>query len=180
MAPDIQRELITYLAEMYAIEQSGLDLLTEAIELARDEQIAALYRAHCLQTEGHVRSIIERLEAHGSHPSAVEAATVREADRVRIASATAESRPTSMAISTYAFESLEIAAYHLLRGVAKRAGDHDTIATVDRILDEEEEAAEMMAGTLDRVLEVALGESPQSPVSRMGTDPIDRRRRSSR
>lgn len=178
MATDIQRELITYLTEIYAIEQHDLEVLSEAVRLAGDEQIAQIYRTHCLQTEEHVRSIAERLQAHGiDGPPIDHAAAGPEIFGSRLATDAGRS-PARLAMATYALESLEIAAYHLLRGVAERAGDHDTTELVDRILEEEEAAAEIMASTFDRVLEVSLGEAPRSPVSRPRADPIDRRRRS--
>lgn len=179
MATHIKRELITYLTEIYAIEQQGVELLTEAIKLAGDEQVAEIYRAHCLQAKGHARSIAERLQAHGRESMSMNDTTsALEGLGIRIAPDAVGGSPARLAMTTYALESLEIAAYHLLRGVAERAGDRDTIATVDRILEEEEEAAEIMASTFDRVLEVSLGEPPRSPVSRPRADPIDRRRRS--
>jgi ferritin-like metal-binding protein YciE len=176
MATDIKRELITCLTEIHAIEQQGLELLTGAVDLTGDEQIAEIYRTHCLQTDGHARSIAERLHAHGSSPINDTAAGL-EFLGLRVAPDGGGS-PARLAMTTYALESLEIAAYHLLRGIAERAGDHDTTALVDSILEEEEAAAEIMASTFDRVLEVSLGESPRSPVSRPRADPINRRRRS--
>lgn len=178
MPTDIKRELITYLTEIYAIEQRGLELLTQAIEVVGDEQIAEIYRAHCLQTEEHMRSIAERLQDHGADMVSIKDTTpYLDVLGFGIASDAVAGSPARLAMTTYALESLEIAAYHLLRGVAERAGDHDTIAAVDRILEEEEEAAEIMTSTFDRSLEVSLGEAPRSPVSRPRADPIDRRRR---
>jgi Domain of unknown function (DUF892) len=64
----------------------------------------------------------------------------------------------------YAFENLEIANYGILRRLAERAGDTETVAVVDRILEQEEAAAELVRGTFDRVVELALGEAPRSPL----------------
>lgn len=179
MATDIERELITWLTDTHAIERLGMTLLIEAVRSAGDERIAEIYRAHCLQTEGHASDIVERLEAHGGHPLSMDDTTSGVEDLgIRITPQAAGVSPARLAMATYAFESLEIAAYHLLRGVAERAGDTDTVVTVDRILEEEEEAAEILASTFDRVLEVTLGEPPRSPVSRPRADPIGRRRRS--
>lgn len=179
MATDIKRELSTYLTQIYTIERQDVELLTEAIKLAGDDQIAEIYRAHCLQSEDHARSIAERLQANGTTSTATEnPPSELEILGIRIAPDAVGGSPAGLAMATYAFENLEIAAYHLLRGIAERAGDHDTLAAVDRILEEEEEAAEIMASTFDRVLEVSLGEPPRSPVSRPRADPIDRRRRS--
>jgi ferritin-like metal-binding protein YciE len=64
--------------------------------------------------------------------------------------------PAKLAGFAYAFEHLEIAAYELLRRVAERAGDQETVAIADRILAEERQAAERIAGTWDAAIEVAL------------------------
>jgi Domain of unknown function (DUF892) len=64
----------------------------------------------------------------------------------------------------FAFENLEVATYRVLRGLAKRAGDSETLAIADRILEQEEAAAELIAGTFDRVLEVTLGEETSAEV----------------
>ena len=111
MATDITRELITYLTEIYAIEQQGLALLAQAVNLAGDEQIAEIYRTHCLQSEEHARSIAERLQAHGRDSSPMNDTTAElEFLGVRIAP-DGEGSPARLAIITYALESLEIAAY---------------------------------------------------------------------
>jgi hypothetical protein len=64
----------------------------------------------------------------------------------------------------YAFENLEIASYGIIRRLADRAGDTETVAVVDRILEEEEAAAELVRGSFDRVVEVTLGEPTTSPL----------------
>ncbi len=69
----------------------------------------------------------------------------------------ASDTPARPAVTAYAFENLEIATYHLLRGVAQRAGDQDTVAIAERILEREEATAELLASKFDRVIEVSLG-----------------------
>ena len=56
-----------------------------------------------------------------------------------------------MAIQAYAFEHLEIASYRMLRQVAERAGDHETVLAADRILGQEHAAAERLSDLLERV-----------------------------
>jgi ferritin-like metal-binding protein YciE len=76
-----------------------------------------------------------------------------------------------LATTAFAFENFEVASYRILRHVAERAEDQETVSVVDRILEQEEAAAELVAGTLDRALEVALGdpaESPLIPVTPLG------------
>jgi len=64
----------------------------------------------------------------------------------------------------------------VLHSLAERAGDGETVSVVERILEQEEAAAELVAGTFDRALEITLGEpaeSPLTPVTPLGK-PSDR------
>ena len=78
--------------------------------------------------------------------------------------------PVKLATAAFAFESLEVASYRFLRGLAERVGDNETVAVVERILEQEEAAVELVAGTFDRALELTLGEPPTSPL--IGVTPI--------
>ena len=53
--------------------------------------------------------------------------------------------PAKLAGFSYAVENLEIAAYELLRRVAERAGDQETVALAEGILAEERSAAQQVA-----------------------------------
>jgi hypothetical protein len=57
-----------------------------------------------------------------------------------------------------------------LHSLAERAGDEKTAAVVERILEQEEAAAELVAGTFDRALDHTLGEPPTSRLP--GVTPI--------
>ncbi len=123
MSEHLNRELIVYLADVQAMERQALQLLDNCIGNPGDESIARIYRTHRRQTELHARDIAGRLEAHGkggSLPSDI-AAWLRGPEIERSAGSVADT-PAKLAVMAYAFENLEIAAYHLLRGVARRAG----------------------------------------------------------
>ena len=64
--------------------------------------------------------------------------------------------PGKLAAFAYAFEHLEIAGYELLKRVAQRAGDHETVALADRILADERGAADKIAAHFDHATEAAL------------------------
>lgn len=66
---------------------------------------------------------------------------------------------TQLAISAYALENVEIALYHLLAGICEHHGDRETAGVVAAILEEEEQAAELLASTFDRALAVTLRET---------------------
>ncbi len=166
MPADIKHELIAHLATAQAIERQSLGLMRTAIECSGDEQIAAIYRAHREETEDHVRCLAERAAACGGAGSTAGGVDSRLAAlEIRFASPASSA---TLAAAAYALENLEIAAYHLLLGIAERAGDHQTVALAGRILEQEEAAAEVVASTFDRALEVSMGERPRSPVSHFG------------
>jgi ferritin-like metal-binding protein YciE len=66
--------------------------------------------------------------------------------------------PAKLAGFAYAFEHLEIAAYELLRRVAQHAGDADTEAVAQRILEQERSAAEQLFSLLGEALDASLNE----------------------
>jgi ferritin-like metal-binding protein YciE len=55
-------------------------------------------------------------------------------------------------------ENLEVAAYEMLRRVAERAGDTETVAVAERILAEERQAAERVHSLFDEAVDVTLSE----------------------
>ena len=58
----------------------------------------------------------------------------------------------------FAFEHLEIAAYELLRRIAERASDAETVAVAQSILVEERAAADEVSELWDHVLDAELTE----------------------
>ncbi len=173
MAADIKHELIAHLTTAQAIERQGMGLMRAAIELSGDEQIAGIYRAHWEESEDHERCLADRLaQCGGTGQAADDPGGELAALEIRFPS---PASPATLAAAAYAFENLEIAAYQLLRTIAQRAGDQETLAVADRILEQEEAAAELVAGTFDRALEVSIGERPRSPVSDFGAVGVGRR-----
>jgi len=55
-----------------------------------------------------------------------------------------------LAITAYTLENLEIGVYHALRGLARRLHDHGTEVVAQQILEQEEDAAELVASRIDR------------------------------
>jgi ferritin-like metal-binding protein YciE len=64
--------------------------------------------------------------------------------------------PVKLAGFAYAFEALEAGAYELLARTARRAGDQQTVALAERIVGDENAAAEQIAGTWDAAVDAAL------------------------
>jgi ferritin-like metal-binding protein YciE len=150
--PDLDGALIEYLSDAHALEQMGLRVLEECCRLDPDEMTADIYRAHHQQTLGHLRLIDERLSAHHASPPASSEAGVRVAALRVEFTPDASCTPAELAISAYTLENLEIGVYHALRGIARRVHDHETEVIAQQILEQEEDAAELLASRIDRAL----------------------------
>ena len=177
MAETVQEQLVKYLTEAHAMEEQSVELLDKGAGIAGDEGIARIYRAHHMQSQEHKEHILKRLQAHGESPSKVlDVAMKAGALGVGGVALAAPDTPVKLAAAAFAYENLEVASYRVLRSLAERAGDTETVSVVDRILEQEEAAVELVAGTFDRALDVTLGEpavSPLTPVTPIGK-PSDR------
>jgi ferritin-like metal-binding protein YciE len=152
LSQDLDSALIEYLTDARALEQLGLRVLEEGCRLDPDEVTVDIYRAHHQQTRGHLRLIDERLSAHHVSPPASGEAAVRVAALQIEFSPEASCTPAELAISAYTLENLEIGVYHALRGLARRLHDHETEVIAQQILEQEEDAAELVASRIDRSL----------------------------
>jgi ferritin-like metal-binding protein YciE len=146
------------------MEKQALRLLAKGAEIAATAEISEIYRDHLLQTQEHARAIEGLLEAQGETPSKLKDAGM-EASGIGLAAIVNASADSSirLATSTYAFENLEIAAYQLLIRMARRAGLVEAAEVLSRILEEEEAAAELIAGTFEQTIDFALGDPSGSP-----------------
>lgn len=167
-----EEQLVKHLVNAHALEKQSKLLLERGASIAGDEEIARIYRAHKIQTAEHERYVAERLEAFGTSPSKTrDLAMQAGAAAIGLTAQAAPDTPLTLAVTAFAFENLEVATYKLLHGLAKRVNDSETVSVVERILEQEEAAAELVAGTFERALEVTLGEpakAPLTPVTPLG------------
>ncbi|HZT85439.1 MAG TPA: DUF892 family protein [Gaiellaceae bacterium] len=70
-ADTLDEQLVKYLADAHSIEEQALQQLRGAPDAARDPELAEIFRAHLVETEGHERTTRERLEARGERSSAL-------------------------------------------------------------------------------------------------------------
>src|SRR5919109_3481181 len=112
MAEDIEQQLIRYLRAAHSMEKQAAKLLEKGAKIAGDNEIAAIYRAHLLQTHEHERYIAERLDAHGATPSkAQDVALQAGALAIGAIAHAAPDTPVKLATTAFAFENFEIASY---------------------------------------------------------------------
>jgi len=153
---DLDEQLVKYLADAHAIEQQAIQLLESGPKLAHDEELAYVFREHLAETRRHEKLLEERLAVRGAGPSAAKDAALRSgALNIGGFFGAQPDTATKLAGFAFAFEHLEIAAYELLKRVARRAGDEDTVEVAEEILAEERAAAEKIAATWDRAAALA-------------------------
>ncbi len=155
--------LLEHLKDAHAIEEQALKQLERAVELAGDSELEQIYRDHLEETQEHSKLIHDRIQAHDEQPSAVRDLTMRSgAVGLRQLADIPPDTPVKLAMHFYAFEHLEIATYELLGRIAKQTGDDETAEVAGKILEQEREAAEKVAGTFDRAVEMMLEHDPSA------------------
>jgi ferritin-like metal-binding protein YciE len=160
VAESIQEQLVTYLKDAHALEQMSLQMTQAAAKATDDPQLHDLFEHHHEETQEHERLIRHRLEAHGETPSKLKELGGRFAAMAKGVESTAPpDTPGRLARDGYVQEHTEIAAYELLCRVAERAGDVDSAQVGRRILDNERETADKIAGTWDHATDLALREA---------------------
>jgi ferritin-like metal-binding protein YciE len=156
----INEELIKHIDEAHAMEQNVLRMLDGMISTTDDPEILRELEHHKIETEGHAARMRARLEAHGAQPSTVKQAAGLLAafaklplDMVRGEKAGRNAR------DGYATEHLEIASYELLKRVARRANDEETVSECDLIIEQERAMAETIAANWEKFADLSLREA---------------------
>ena len=154
---DLGDQLVSYLADAHAIEMQAIGLLENGPKIVGNDTLAALFEEHLAETRHHEERIRERLEAHESGPSRIKDAALRLGS-LNIAGFFGAQPDTQAKLPgfAFAFEHLEIAAYELLKRVAQRADDLETVAIADATLAEERAAAQKIAALWDTAADAAL------------------------
>lgn len=143
---DLDSTLDTYLADAHALEGQSRRLLEKGKELDVPGSLADVLAHHLGETEGQERNLERRLEARGGSTSTLKDAALRlGALNWGAFFAAQPDTPAKLAGFAYAVENLEIASYELLRRVAVRAGDKETVAIAESTLVQEKAAAASVA-----------------------------------
>ncbi|MBV9198023.1 MAG: DUF892 family protein [Solirubrobacterales bacterium] len=158
VSPDgLGKRLNSYLTDAHALEAQAVQLLDKGSSLVGASQLAAAFREHLAETREQQRLIDERLSARGAGPNKLkDAALSLGALNWGGFFGAQPDTPPKLAGFAYAFEHLEIAAYELLRRVARRAGDAETEAVAEQILGEERRAAGRVHSLFDEALDASL------------------------
>jgi ferritin-like metal-binding protein YciE len=154
---ELKEELVKFLRDAHGMEQQSLQTLEAAIAIAGDPQLQQLYDGHVVETQRHLELLKERLEHYDASRSLLKDLAGRLTAAQLGAGVIADSdTPAKLVAVAYGFEHFEIAMYELLKRVAARVGDTDTIEMADKILVNERQAAEKLAASYDLALERSL------------------------
>jgi ferritin-like metal-binding protein YciE len=156
----INEQLIKHLDEAHAMEQNVLRMLDGMISTTDDPAILQELEHHKIETEGHAQRMRDRLEAHAASPSTVKQAAGILGALAKMPLDMVRSEKTGRnARDGYATEHMEIASYELLKRIAQRANDLDTVSDCDLIIAQERSMAETIASNWDKFAELSLRES---------------------
>jgi ferritin-like metal-binding protein YciE len=159
MTRDIHEQLTKYLADAHSIEEQALAQLLTAPDLAGDPQIAAAFREHLTETEGHEETIRGLLESRGAKPSRVKDTVMWAGGKGFLLFARLQpDTPGKLVAHAFSYEGLELASYELLHAVAERADEGEVALAATRIRNEERAMMERLEGLFDAAVEAALRE----------------------
>jgi len=154
---DPTERLTTYLKDAHALEQQAVTLLERAVEIAGDADLEDAYRGHLNETRDHLAAVEELLDRRDGGRSRIKDAALAMGARNLGAFFRAQAdTPGKLAAFAYAFEHLEIGGYEQLRRVAAAAGDAEAAAAAERILGDEQAAAETLLALFDVAVHASL------------------------
>jgi ferritin-like metal-binding protein YciE len=155
----VAEQLDKYLADVHSIEEQALTQLRRAPDIAGDDRLAAVFDRHLAETSGHEDRIRRRLEARGAEASTVKDLAGQAGGLGMVAFAQANpDTPGKLTAHAFSYEHMEIAAYELLRRVAERAGDLDTVEVSHRNLEDEHAMAMRLAECFDVAVAASLSQ----------------------
>jgi ferritin-like metal-binding protein YciE len=153
----IEDQLVKYLTDVHSIEEQALAQMHSAPDLAGDEELAAAFREHEVETEEHERRVRERLEAHDASPNRLKDTVGAVTGKGFVLFARSQpDTPGKLAAHAYSYEHMELAAYELLERVARRAGDDATAEMARSIGQQEAAMAQRIEANFERAVDASL------------------------
>jgi ferritin-like metal-binding protein YciE len=161
MTPDtLEDQLTKYLTDVHSIEQQALPQMRAAPKLAgNDPELVQAFSDHLHETEQHEQLVRGRLEARGARPAIVKDLVGTLTGKGFVAFAAAQpDTPGKLAAHAYSYEHMEEAAYRLVRQLAERVHDEDTIRVAGQIEGQERAMGDRIGRLFDRAVDGALRE----------------------
>src|ERR687891_363646 len=159
MPATLDEQLTKHLTDVHSIEGQALLQMRVAPRLARDPELARVFREHLTETEDQERRVRARLSARGADPSKVKDLVARAGGVGMVLFARSQpDTPGKLTAHAFSYEHMELAAYDLLALVAERAGDSETVEIARSIREQEAAMGERLSSRFDRAVDASLRE----------------------
>jgi ferritin-like metal-binding protein YciE len=159
----VDDQLTKYLTDVHSIELQALAQLEVAPDIAKDEQLAAAFRAHLEETREQERLVRQLLSQRGEDTSSLKDLAGKVGGWAMAAFARINpDTPGKLTAHAFSYEHMELAAYELLARVAARAGDETVVETARKIGAQEAAMAGRLADGFDGAVEASLQEKQAS------------------
>jgi ferritin-like metal-binding protein YciE len=153
----LDEQTTKYLTDVHSMEVQAIEQMRLAPRIARDAELARIYAAHLEETQEHERLVREQLGAHAAAPSLVKDTAGRFGGwGMALFARLNPDSPGKLAMHSYSYEHMELAAYELLRRVADRAGDAGVAEMAATIAGQERAMADRIAAQWDRAVAASL------------------------
>ena len=150
-------ELVRFLGDMYSGEQQSIAQLISAPDLAGDKRFSNDLRQHYVETEQHLRLILERLDSHEASVSAMKTMMKAAGKGLLLFALSQPETPGKLAVHSYSYEAMEWAGYEILARLAKLADDPQTLAVAFTIRNQERRMMERLERDFDAAEEASHG-----------------------
>lgn len=156
---DLNEQVVKYLTDAHGLEEQSLRSLQASAKSSDVPALTELFQQHEQETKVQQQRLATRLTELGADPS-----SVKDAGNAAISAGKAaldSVRPDNAGKNlrdAYIGESTEIVSYELLKRVAQRAGDEQTVSLAEQNLAEERAALEKLEGFLDQAVDASLQE----------------------
>jgi ferritin-like metal-binding protein YciE len=161
-----EEQTTKYLTDVHSIEVQAIEQMRLAPRIAKDAELAKIYAAHLEESQDHERLVRAQLEEHHAAPSLVKDAAGRFGGwGMALFARLNPDSPGKLAMHSYAYEHMELAAYELLRRVAERGGEDAVAAMAATIGRQERAMADRVAAHWDGAVEASLREKGARDIS---------------
>lgn len=145
-----KEQLVSFLSDMYSVEQQALAQMVTAPKIAGDPMLAAYFERHYAETEQQASLLQERLEAYGESPSVIKGAIMKLGGKgfLLFAEVMPET-PGRLVTHAYSYEAMEWAGYQMLVRFAGAVGDARTVETAKTIGAQERAMMERLESGFD-------------------------------
>src|SRR4051794_30581615 len=153
----LSEQINKYLTDVHSIEVQALAQMEAAPDLAGEDDLAEIFRAHLVETRDQLGAVDRQLDARGVDRTALKDVAGRVGGWAMVAFAKLNpDTPGKLVAHGYAYEHMELAAYALLARIAARAGDRDVVELAEHIGVQERAMGERLAAHFDAAVGASL------------------------